>query len=124
MGDPLSEPALPFHCPIRHGSRSGRKGGAFSKPEHNPSDKHGGKAADKSVKQGGIGPNNGRNGHRQPGPETVANPTPNDLKEQIRIGKCGKNKSPLGVFEWKILLEYEAAVLTFTRSMYVIPYMK
>src|SRR5439155_18331561 len=109
MGDPLSEPALPFHCPIRHGSRSGRKGGAFSKPEHNPSDKHGGKAADKSRKQSCSRPNYCRNGQRQTRSETVAYPTSNDLEEQIRIGKCGKNKSHLGVVEVKILLEYRSS---------------
>src|ERR1700687_5320119 len=105
MGNALSESAFSFRCPVRHSSRRSGKSGAFSKPEHDPSDEHAGEAAHKSREQGCSGPDYRRDSQGPARSEAIAYPSSNDLEDQIGIRECGENKADLGVCEVKFLFE-------------------
>ena len=119
---PCAKPRLPFRSPVAHRARGRRKRSAFAKAEQHAREKHRRKATGKSSQHRGASPDYRGDRQRPARAEAVAHPSADDLKDQVGICESRKNQTHLRIDKMQFFLESGGAVLTLTRSMYVMPY--
>jgi len=105
VGNALGAAALAHRHPARHRGRCGRKRGSFAEAEKYPRDQHRCQSTGHSRKNGGAGPNAAAHDERPACAKSVADPTADDLKNQIRVGKRGKYQANFSLIEIEILCE-------------------
>ena len=104
MSETLHEAALGFGRPVADRARRGGQRGTLSDSEHHAHENQGGEAADEAGQGRRYRPDQGAKRKRDARPETVAQPSPDDLEYGITPGECRERNAELGIGETKLLL--------------------
>ena len=104
MGDALCKSSTARRRPVGHRpGRGGESRDADSK--HHPGDEHAGEAAGESHEHRGTRPDRGKHRQRLSRAKSIGHPSADDLKQEVRIGKHGKDQPDLRIGEAQLGLE-------------------